>query len=185
MEIKEIPEYLEEIEDEKLKVNLLKLWSDLGSLFYEMPASVKYHHKNKGGLYQHTKEVVAFAVHLFESFDKFKSSGVNRDEVILIALVHDLDKVYKYKPNLSKSSQSKEEFVWNYSRIDRNDTADVVGTLAKYGIFLNVLQLNALSFSHGGWSVDRGRMKVLATLIHCADILSLAFEEGGTNGNKM
>lgn len=171
------------IEDKKLKKNILKLWSDLGCRFSEMPASTKFHHNSRGGLYQHTKEVIQIAFHLYKLFDAFQSKGIKLDDVILIAFVHDLDKIYKYVPN--NKDKKGYEFGWNYNRIDRNDTADIVNTLGRYGIHLTAKQLNALSFSHGGWSVDRkGKMKSLATLIHCADIMSLAFE-GGKKDDSM
>ena len=173
----EIPDYLGMIQDKKLRKNILKLWDDLGCRFYEMPASTKYHHNSKCGLYQHTKEVIQVACQLHDSFETFRNQGIKLDDAILIAFAHDLDKIYKYVPN-TKNWPKNQEFVWNTKHVDCNDTADVVNTLGRYGIHLNAKQLNSLTFSHGGFSVDRGKMTPLATLIHCADILSLAFEEG-------
>ena len=121
--------------------------------------------------------MVQIAFHLYKQFDIFQNCGVELDDVILTAFAHDLDKIYKYVPN-NKERNHFFEFGWNYNRIDRNDTADIVNTLGRYGIHLNTKQLNALTFSHGGWSTDRGKMKSLATLIHCADIMSLASEGG-------
>lgn len=171
----EIKDFLEEVKDKKLKRNLLNLWASLETRFREMPASVKFHHCYQGGLYDHTKEVLEIALKLYDTFkDNFK---INRDDVILVAFSHDLDKIDKYVKNKKRFGYNNHEFVWNDARIDTNDTAEVVNALGQYGIHLNSNQLNAFTFTHGGWSIDRGKMNPLATLIHCADILSLAFEK--------
>lgn len=135
-----------------------------------MPASIKYHHTQRGGLYTHTLEVMEHGIALFNTFNESaKNVDISLDDVILTTFAHDLDKINKYVDHGNR-------FLWNYGRIDVNDTADVVNILSRYGIYLNDIQLNALTFSHGGWSVDRGKMKPLATIVHCADILSLTFE---------
>lgn len=178
----EIFNLLEEIKNKRLKKKLLSLWASLENRFREMPASVKFHHNYRGGLYDHTKEVIQIALQLYDAFkNNFVANGVSQDDVILISFSHDLDKINKYIKNKKRFGYNYHEFVWNDSRIDTNDTAEVVNILGQYGINLDGNQLNALSFSHGGWSVDRGKMGTLATLIHCADILSLALEEKKKN----
>lgn len=171
----EIRDFIEEIKDEELKKKLLVLWASFEERFREMPASVKFHHNYRGGLYDHTKEVIEIALRLYDAFKD--SLDLNRDDVILVAFAHDLDKIDKYVKNKKRFGYNKHEFVWNEARANTNDTAEVVNTLGKYGIHLNGSQLNSFTFCHGGWSVDRGKMGPLATLVHCADILSLAFEK--------
>lgn len=171
----EIIDFIKEIEDLSLKKKLLDLWASLEERFREMPASVKFHHNYRGGLYVHTREVIEIALRLYETFKG--NLNLNRDDVILIAFAHDLDKIDKYVKNKKRFGRNIHEFVWNEARTDTNDTAEVVNILGKYGIHLNGNQLNAFSFTHGGWSVDRGKMGSLATLVHCADILSLVFEK--------
>lgn len=168
---------MQEIEDKGLRKKLLNLWAALEKNFREMPASVKFHHSYKGGLYDHTKDVIELALQLYNIFKDSVKDSIEKDDVILIAFAHDLDKIDKYIKNEKRFGYKNHEFIWNDARIDANDTAEVVNTLGKYGINLDSNQLNALSFSHGGWSVDKGKMKALATIIHCADILSLAFEK--------
>ena len=170
----EIKDFLEEIKDKDLRKKLLNLWASLEERFREMPASVKFHHSYRGGLYDHTKEVLEIALRLYDAFKD--NLNLNRDDVILIAFVHDLDKIDKYVKNKKRFGRNSHEFVWNETRTDTNDAAEVVNTLGKYSIHLDSNQLNALTFTHGGWSVDRGKMGHLATLIHCADIFSLTFE---------
>ncbi len=150
-----------------------------------MPASVKFHHNYQGGLYDHTKEVIQIALQLYDTLESFKVNGVNRDDVILVSFSHDLDKIDKYIKNKKRFGYNRHEFVWNDGRIDTNDTAAVVNILGQHGINLDDTQLNALSFSHGGWSVDRGKMSALATLLHCGDILSLALEEKKKDGASL
>jgi len=171
----EIKDFIEEIKDEELKKKLLILWASLEERFREMPASVRFHHNYRGGLYDHTKEVLEIALRLYGAFKD--NIAVNRDDVILVAFSHDLDKIDKYVKNKKRFGRNSHEFIWNEARANTNDTAEVVNALGKYGIHLDGNQLNSFTFCHGGWSVDRGKMGPLATLIHCADILSLAFEK--------
>ncbi len=174
---------LELIRAPKLKKQLLEVYEKIQNKILNLPASTKFHHNWKGGLYDHVIEVIDFALKLYDAIVKNNDNGggesnrkyydFNRDDIIFLAFVHDLDKLDKYIKNpLSNNSQP---FIYNKKRISVNDTAMVVQILAEFDVKFSNKHLNALTFSHGGWSVDRGIMEPLATIIHCADILSLNF----------
>jgi HD superfamily phosphohydrolase YqeK len=176
-ECRQIRDYLGEVRMPALRKNLLKLYDDLEEKLKTNPASTKYHHNYIGGLYTHTLEVMQFALDLFEQYkDKFVKH-FTRDDVILIAFVHDLEKTTKYKKNTSYNAGITEPaFIYNYSKVDMNDTAEVVNLIGSYGLHLSDMQLNALGMHMGGWSVDRGKLTCLAALIHIADLLSTNLE---------
>lgn len=172
-----IRDYIEQITDVKLKGKLFLLYDDYETFFKSNPAAIKYHHTESGGLYRHTLQVIENALELYKIFEvQLRKYAVSRNDVILVALIHDLEKVKKYLPNkkyVNKNVTFNEtEFVFNYNKVDTNDTAQVVSMISPYGIILSDKQLNALTFTHGGWSVDKGRMKPLAIIMHCADLIS-------------
>ena len=161
-----------------LKKNTLKLYDSIRDTFRSCPASTKFHHNWKGGLYDHTIEVIDYGEAIYEDI-KDKAIGFTRDDVIFVCFAHDLDKLDKYSnnPDFGKNGKWTEdqEFVWNKKKISVNAIGQVMGMLVKFGIEVTDMQLNALTFAHGGWSSDKGNMEPLATILHCSDILSLAF----------
>ena len=178
VETKQIRDYLEEIKMPALRKNILKLHDDLEEKLKNNPAAVKYHHAYKGGLYDHTLEVIEIALDIFELYkDKFVRE-VKRDDVILAAFAHDLEKTNKYRKNTNQATlYYGQEFEYNYGKIDFNDTAETVRLLMEYDIKISDEILNAQSFAHGSWSVDKGKMLPLATILHMADMLSIAIEK--------
>lgn len=177
-----IRDYLEKYLNENIKEKVLKLYEDCAEDLAYFPASVKYHHNTQGGLYQHTLEVIEFALRLYNTFEnEFKKKLIVKSDVVFLAFIHDLEKIGKYVKNndydLDEFKPNVYEFKYNYNKIDMNDTAQVVRLCAKYGIILNDKQLNSLTFAHGSWSLDKGKMVSLATLIHTADMLSITFNE--------
>ena len=177
---KQLREYLEDVKMPALRKNLLRLYDDIEDKLKDNPASIKYHHNYASGLYVHTLEVMEFAIGIFELYkDKFKQY-FNRDDVICVAFIHDLEKITKYKKNMSPNvgrNKYETEFLYNDSKIDMNDSAEVVNLVCRYGIFLTDMQVHTLVFHHGGFSIDKGKMLPLAILIHSADLLSTSIGE--------
>lgn len=174
---KEIRDYIEEIRMPALKKKMLKLLDDYEEKLRANPAAIKFHHAYEGGLYDHTKEVIEIALSIFELYKDRFIREVRRDDIILVAFAHDLEKVGKYVRNMNQATLLQgQNFAYNYSRIDANDTARIVSILAKYDIELSEECLNAATFSHGSWSKDKGKMLPLATILHMADMLSIATE---------
>jgi hypothetical protein len=180
--MKEIRDYIEEIRMPALKKKMHKLLDDYEEKLRKNPAAIKYHHAYEGGLYDHTKEVIEIALSIFELYKDRFVREVKRDDVILVALAHDLEKTTKYRRNTNQTTlQQGQEFAYNYSKIDMNDTAETVSILAEYGIEMTPERLNSWTFAHGGWSVDKGKMLPLATILHAADMLSIAVERRMSN----
>lgn len=175
---KEIRDYIEEVRMPALKKKMLKLLDDYEEKLRANPAAIKFHHAYEGGLYDHTREVIEIALQIFELYkDKFIRE-VKRDDVILVAFAHDLEKTTKYRRNTNQTTLLHgQDFEYNYGKIDMNDTAETVRILAKYDIELSDECLNSLTFAHGGWSVDKGKLLPLATILHTADMLSIAIEK--------
>jgi len=172
---KQIKDYLEEIRMPALRKNVLKLYAAVEEKLRNNPASIKYHHNYKGGLYVHTLEVMEFALDMFDLYKERFLHDFNRDDVICISFIHDLEKITKYKRNISPNvghNKYETEFLYNDNKVDMNDSAEVVNLISKYGIFLTDIQLNSLVFHHGGFSIDKGKMTSLACLIHTADLFS-------------
>lgn len=176
-----IKDYLEEIHMPALKKKLLRLYDNYEEKLRSNPAAIKFHHAYEGGLYDHTLEVIQIALDIYELYKDRLIREVKRDDVILVAFAHDLEKTSKYRRNTNQRTLlNGQDFEYNYDRIDVNDTSRIVNILGKYGIELSDEQLNSLSFSHGGWSVDRGKLLPLATILHTADMLSIATERRET-----
>jgi len=180
--IKQIRDYLEEVRMPALRKNLLKLHDDIEDKLKENPASIKYHHNYPSGLYEHTLEVMKFAIELFEIYKDKMARHFTRDDVILIAFIHDLEKTTKYKRNPSQNAGiSEPHFMYNYGKLDMDDSAEVVNIIGKYDIQLTDKQLNGLCLHHGGWSPQKGQLKELAALMHIADLMSVNFGQSKRN----
>lgn len=172
MAIKTIRSILDEVQDQELHDKLLNLYAKHELALQAMPASTKYHQNWKGGLYDHVLQVMIIALDFYEKRKRDFKMKITRDDVILVTFLHDLDKLTKYVPNKKASIPGEHPFTWNYNSESVNAIAKVISYLIPYEIVLNDKHLNALTFSHGGWSKDRGVMNPLATVLHCADLWS-------------
>lgn len=164
--------YLERLKNVKYRDALLKLYNDYEIRFKEMPASTRFHHKNPGDLHRHIVEVIEISLKIYKLFEnELLQKMITEDDVILVAFAHDLEKLNKYRR--MKEPKNGQYFEYNYGRTDINDSAIIVSMLAQYGLCnLEDKHLNAFTFHHGGWSVDKGKMKPLAVILHTADLLS-------------
>ena len=177
MESKGVRFYLETHLNSNIKDKVLKMYDDLQEDFAYWPASIRFHHNKKNGLAQHTEEVLYCALKIFKTFEEeLRKRLIVVSDIVLVAFIHDLEKLTKYKENNDydedKFQPNVYEFKYNYSKIDVHDSAKVVNLCSKYGIVLSDKQLNALSYHHGGWTKDIGQLEPLAALIHMADLMS-------------
>jgi len=177
----EIKDYLNQITDKEQKIALLELYNDIEIILKFMPAAVRWHHSEEGGLYRHTKEVIEAGLNVYGILHQdLKKHKITKDDVILVCFVHDLEKLDKYKKNNYYEKDRKyergykeTEFVYDYNKICMNDTSQVVRICAKYSIILSDMHLNAITFHHGGWSLDaKGTLEPLAVVLHTADLIS-------------
>ena len=176
-----IKEILLTIKDEQIKERILRLHADILHEMQTRPSSVRYHHKTEGGMYRHVHEVMVNALAIYNLTPELYSC--TRDEVILATYVHDLDKLDRYIPNQDEWRKKKfdQDFDYNPDVIVVNQTAKVVQVCAEYGLLLNNLVLNGVTFHHGGFASDLASvypaaqshaMKPLSILLHCADLIS-------------
>lgn len=151
---------------------MLKLYGNVENRLKTMPASTKYHQSWKGGLYDHILQVMTIALEFYEKRKRDFMMKIDIDDIILVTFLHDFDKLDKYVENPRALEPGENPFIWNYDKIDVNEKAQILNYLIPYGISLTDQQLNAISYSHGGWSREKGRMGILATILHCADLWS-------------
>lgn len=181
--------YIEMIKNEALKNSLKGLHESLIDYIISVPASIKYHHNWTGGYQDHVTQVIKQSIALYKSLydmsakpdvcitlgDTTFLANVSTapkvnfilDDVILVAYIHDLDKLFRYQ-------RSKDGNSWEYANVPSYDeSAKVVQLCANYGIQLEDIHLEALAMHHGGWSANSNRpMSPLAVVIHSADLIS-------------
>ena len=163
--------HIEGIKNKDYLEPMLKMYDDIEEAMKAAPASTKFHHRDKGGLFRHTKEVMEIGLQIYDTLlADMRKRAITKDDVIIVTFTHDLEKLVKYRP--MKEPTAYQFFEYNYDKVDVNDTAFIVSFVIKYGLELTEKHLNALTFSHGGWAKDRGKMMPLAVLLHAADLLS-------------
>ena len=187
---------------QNLYQKLLDMYDRLEPLMKEMPASIGKHHSEVGGYYRHVQEVVYYALKIREMMAKDKSPNVPSEyDIILVAFIHDLDKLERYKRNDGnfviinpnpklrndqKTKWFKPPFMYNTELPVFESSAYVANQCAPFGIRLTNDHLHALAMHHGGWSeyASRARNGIspMATILHSADLLS-AFIRGDLEDN--
>jgi len=150
--MREIRDMLNEIVDEPTKKTVLRIYDDIEKELKNKPAAVKYHHSENGGLYRHTKEVMAYALEIYDA--RPNSYNCTRDDVIVASFVHDFNKIDQYtKAPEWKKLKYGQEFD-TVSRIWMNESARTARLCAEYGLLLNDTVMNAVCLHHAAWSVD-------------------------------
>ncbi|MBP3821773.1 HD domain-containing protein [bacterium] len=90
-----LQEYIEQIQDEKLRNFVKKMFEENEESFKIMPAAKLMHHNYIGGLLVHTVECCEFAQLNMSKFE-YKA---NPDEVYAACLLHDFGKIFEYTIN--------------------------------------------------------------------------------------
>jgi len=183
--MKEIYEMIQEIEDEHSKKCVNKMLDTVAEEFVNKPSSVGYHHFYKGGMGKHIKEVMNIALELYELHPDWYDC--TRDDVIIVSFAHDMDKIDKYvdsEPWMKQEKYGAKMFMYAKDRLRLDKTGETVMFCAQHGLVLTPLQVNAVSYHHGGWSsenIGMQHMSPLGVLMHCADITSAKIFEKGSN----
>jgi len=162
--------FLDLITNSDLRDKLKLLHAHYKVLIEMVPASVKYHHNWTGGYQDHVRQVIEKAVMLYSSTGDIKLN-FTLDDVILVAYIHDLDKLFRYQRMKQPKDGREWEFAGDYPSYD--DSAKVAMMCAEFGILLTDVHLEALAMHHGGWSANSSRtMTPLAVILHSADLMS-------------
>lgn len=175
--MKTIEQMLEMIEDKKLKEISLKIYKDNVEQMKKMPASTKYHHSYTEGYHDHVQQIMYFGMRIWKVMNKQAIMTCTLDDVIFLCFIHDHDKLERYVSTgevKSGKNEGKEKFG---KKLDFtiDPYAKVCVMMAAYGLFLSDEHIHALTYQSGGWSEFAkwdSDMTNLATILHCADMLS-------------
>lgn len=91
----EVIKVLNTIKDKDLRESAVRLHEDNRHDMLLLPSSIKYHHAYPGGYIVHVKETVEGMVNLMGIYP---GAITDTDEAIVVAAVHDLDKLSRYVP---------------------------------------------------------------------------------------
>lgn len=174
-EYKAIIEYINKIQDEKLRDFILDIYTKNKEEILIAPAAKLMHHNYIGGLMVHTLECLKYAEHTFGMFFQ----RVNHDEVFAACLLHDIGKIYEYIVDL-------ESGLIDY---DENFRKEWVSH-SQYGFsicmnagFKRVARMIAAHHARADWGaiidLDTKDLEPIMYLIHHIDDLSAKF--GKTN----
>jgi hypothetical protein len=141
----------------------------------------------------HVKEVMMLAIQSYYNVTAYcEKLAVNPidftlDDVILVAYVHDLDKLYRYKDMPEGDYRRQAKYggqIWEVADgiTYPDESAKVTQLCALHGIILSDTQIEAVAHHHGGWSCnlsspysymsDGSGMTKFSALIHGADLMS-------------
>ena len=147
--------------------------------FYDAWASTTYHCNYKGGLLEHTLNVIEYALKLADTFN----SKVSKESIVLCACGHDTGKAYEYYVNnllkSGKVSGSKLKKI-NPSLMIKSHAMRSLTIMSKFFTLTESEKVAILS--HDGWYENTNREYMLALdellyIIHSADLYVARFVE--------
>ncbi len=109
--------------------------------FEESPASVSWHHVERGGLLKHTYAVTMMCISVAEQLEKVYGFEIDKDSLIAAALVHDTGKLWTMK---------KSKAGWEPSEILLDHTMLGTSELYARGFPEKVLHIVASHFGENG-----------------------------------
>lgn len=160
--------------------------------FFYAPASSLYHGNYKGGLLEHSLNVLKIALKMYEDFKELspsKMENITEDNVIISALLHDICKTYFYNPKIKSRKNENDEWE-QYVGYEINDQlplwhgAKSVILLQMIGLELTVEEMCAIQWHMGAWNNgytesstkksmgDAYSRYPLCLIIHCADSMA-------------
>lgn len=168
-------------------------WLKTETDFFTAPASTVFHGNYKGGLLEHTINVLEFALHNFSYIvNKKPELEYLKESIIISALFHDVAKINQYKESEKWVKDNKNQ--WKAYRGYEVDDKFPFGhgeksvyLISKY-ISLTDTEALAIRFHHGSfeigttipgplkYSYDKAIENPLVKLIHASDLLAVAVE---------
>ena len=147
--------------------------------FYDAWASTTFHCNYKGGLVEHTLNVIEYALKLSDTFN----SSVSRESIVLCASCHDIGKAYEYYVNnllkSGKVSGSKPKKI-NPKLMIKSHAMRSLTIASK---FFNLTENEKVCIlSHDGWYESTNREYMLSLdellyIVHSADLYVARFVE--------
>lgn len=147
--------------------------------FFDAWASTTYHCNYKGGLVEHTINVIEYALNLADTF----GSTVSRESIVLCACGHDTGKAYNYYVNnllkSGKVSGSKPKKI-NPELMIKSHAMRSLNIMSKH--FDLTENEKVCILSHDGWYENTNREYMLALdellyIVHSADLYVARFVE--------
>lgn len=147
--------------------------------FFDAWASTTFHCNYKGGLVEHTINVIEYALNLADTF----GSTVSRESIVLCACGHDTGKAYNYYVNnllkSGKVSGSKPKKI-NPQLMIKSHAMRSLNIMSKYFDLTESEKVCILS--HDGWYENTNREYMLALdellyIVHSADLYVARFVE--------
>lgn len=147
--------------------------------FYDAWASTTYHCNYKGGLVEHTLNVIEYALKLADTFE----SKVSKESIVLCACGHDTGKAYEYYVNnllkSGKTSGSKPKKI-NPKLMIKSHAMRSLNIMSKFFDLTESEKVCILS--HDGWYENTNREYMLALdellyIVHSADLYVARFVE--------
>ena len=144
------------IESEDLSAKYIRFFVKHPS-FFTVCAGVKHHHWWAGGLVDHVLEIIFFMREQLTSFP-YDYIGITVSDCIIVALLHDFDKIWTYSPLTPEQKASgkfheKQEFGYSDQTSKILDgTSRTLLELGRAGIVPTDMQWSAVLFAHGGYS---------------------------------
>jgi hypothetical protein len=178
--VEEIRVLLNSLENEDYRRKMLELYDlVLRDGFADGYAAKNNHHAYKGGLPDHTLEVMKYALKLYEITPKGEWN-YTRDDVLISAFAHDLAKMKVYYLDEQGFIQAK--------RLPCSQEAIVFRYFAFVGYSAKNCVLSAVEYAHGGWATQSNdrfiRPHPLFVIIHSADLFSAWFYKLKDNDDK-
>lgn len=157
-----------------------------------VPASTNHHGSYPGGLYDHTLLVFYFSDKLYDVVNP----EFSRRDVMLIALLHDLEKLFSRRFNIPEKYKSMIVTIQGRDEVSANNemislmneftgkkfyghdwhTEKTYAMIRKMGITLKSEQVHALAHHHGGWSNFKCNNSIdsrsMSAYLHAADMLA-------------
>jgi hypothetical protein len=157
-------------------------------------AGARHHHWWRGGMADHVKEMIGYALDLYDLYPGDLSQKVTKDDIIIACYLHDFAKIWMYeeisdedRERNPKKYLEQQLFKPVYGAFDIVDEeSKTLLELSKFGIVPTEAQWSAVLFAEGGYA-DRnfafgGRptrtgdtvmsRNPLAVIVHMADMYS-------------
>jgi 3'-5' exoribonuclease len=158
--------------DPTRREKLIQMFEDLWPRFSACPASTKYHGSYKGGLVDHTVQVVRISIILYNYYKETRELSHSIESFIFCALVHDIGKIGTRFHDLYLFNEEKIEYNTKEAKIDHELLS--LFWLSFYGITVSEDEMAAI-YHHAGPYVDAYK-KVTETelmmILHSADNLT-------------
>lgn len=159
------------------KENLHRLYQDI---INEVPtargSSNNKHQWREWWYYDHIADILKFGKKMYDVLHSYRPLPFSFDDVVVVILIHDIEKPYKYSTNNQKYN--------DILTLDNHGIRDEI--IHRYNIIFSPEQQNGIDYIHGEWdeySKTERIMWPLAAFCHSLDVISarIYFNDGQTH----